>query len=343
MGTAMEGLFIIFIMFGALAALLSKWASSPRLKGLLGERAVHKKLTTSLDDSKYIILHDVTLGTRRGTTQIDHIVVSSNGIFVIETKNMSGWIFGSEYDPQWTQTFYRRKRRFQNPLRQNHAHVKALQELLSLGSSQFHSMVVFAGDAKFKTRMPANVMKPDGLLAHIQSKKSQVFNFSDVKRIANSIESRRLTPGAETDAMHIESLRAKHDQATGVIEDARGLVRQGIQTLGVLKLAASLVVLLVFVLLAGKLFEGVGGVFGERYASPQVNTAGSLTTNSPKPLNFLSATRKNIEKPQEASLMCGYSTDTMRCACYDPKGGKVPMAFDECKALADKGTGISRR
>jgi hypothetical protein len=42
------------------------------------------------------------------------------------------------------------------------------------------------------------------------------------------------------------------------------------------------------------------------------------------------------------SLMCGYSTDTMRCTCYDPKGGKVAMEFKECKALADKGTGVVR-
>ena len=172
----MEGLIIIFIIIGALVALFSKWVSSPRQKGLWGEQIVHNRLKRSLDASQYTVLHDVTLNTRRGTAQIDHIVVSLFGIFVIETKNMSGWIFGSEFDPQWTQALRRKKLRFQNPLRQNHAHVKALEELLGMDPSKFHSMVVFAGEAEFKTQLPVNVMRLGGMLPHIQSKTSQELN-----------------------------------------------------------------------------------------------------------------------------------------------------------------------
>ena len=83
-------------------------------KGKLGEFLVARSFKKYLDTETYTVLHDVTLPIRGGTTQIDHIVVSPFGIFVIETKNMSGWIFGGHKDRQWTQTFHRKKFRFQN-------------------------------------------------------------------------------------------------------------------------------------------------------------------------------------------------------------------------------------
>jgi len=206
----MEGLFWYFILFGVVLAVLLKWISSPRIKGLLGEYAVHRLLSKSLGDARYNILRDVTLNTSRGTTQIDHIVVSPFGIFVIETKNMSGWIFGSQSDAKWTQTFHRKKIQFQNPLRQNFAHIKALQELLGLDERKFHSIVVFTGDAKFKTHMPANVMRTGGLLPHIQIRTTQLIDYGEVQELVDTIETSRLAHGAETNAAHIESLRATH-------------------------------------------------------------------------------------------------------------------------------------
>ena len=66
-------------------------------------------------------VHNVILPGRDGTTQIDHVVVSIYGLFVIETKNMDGWIFGSAEQRTWRQQFFKKKFKFQNPLRQNSA------------------------------------------------------------------------------------------------------------------------------------------------------------------------------------------------------------------------------
>ena len=68
----------------------------------------------------YHLLNHVTLRLEDGTTQIDHVLVSRFGIFVIETKDYKGWIFAGAGDRYWTQVLYRTKFRFQNPLRQNH-------------------------------------------------------------------------------------------------------------------------------------------------------------------------------------------------------------------------------
>lgn len=206
----MEGLFLYIFLFGVLAVFFLKWASLPRIIGLIGERRVNGLLSKSLTDARYTIHRDVTLNTGRGTTQIDHMVVSPYGIFVIETKNMSGWISGSESNAEWVQSFRRKKIQFDNPLRQNLAHIKALQGLLGLQASQFHSIVVFTGDTKFKTQMPSNVMRAGGLLPHIQIRTKQLIDHGEVQKLVSVIESARLTPGAESNAAHIKSLQVKH-------------------------------------------------------------------------------------------------------------------------------------
>ncbi|OSR34291.1 hypothetical protein BV323_04233 [Pseudomonas syringae pv. actinidiae] len=84
------------------ALLLLALLKSPWAKGHIGELWVRLFAHCKLDKTVYRRLHNVTLNTADGTTQIDHVFISPFGIFVLETKNMRGWIFGSEKQPQWT-------------------------------------------------------------------------------------------------------------------------------------------------------------------------------------------------------------------------------------------------
>lgn len=77
---------------------------------------------------------------------------------------MKGWIFGSENQKFWTQNIYNQKHTFQNPLQQNYKHEKALEKLLNIAGSEMFSIVMFVGDATFKTEMPDNVVYPRGCL-----------------------------------------------------------------------------------------------------------------------------------------------------------------------------------
>ena len=131
----------------------------PGVKGMIGEWLVNRALK-KLDPTSYLTFHDLYLPRPdgQGSTQLDHVVVSRFGIFVIETKNYRGWIFGSEKQPQWTQQIYRQKNRFQNPLHQNDLHVRALSARLSLPRDAFLPLVFFIGDAQFKTPMPSHVL-----------------------------------------------------------------------------------------------------------------------------------------------------------------------------------------
>lgn len=142
-------------------------------KGKRGERRVSSGLSRFLDTSVYRIIDDVTLPTRSGTTQIDHLVVSPYGVFVIETKNLAGWIFGGEHQQNWTQVLYRRKSRFFSPIRQNRHHLNTVQSLFRLNPNQTQGYVVFTGEGIFKTDMPSNVVSGVRNLSELMQSRTQ--------------------------------------------------------------------------------------------------------------------------------------------------------------------------
>ncbi|WIG80519.1 NERD domain-containing protein [Photobacterium damselae] len=174
----------------------SRW-----LKGIFGEFLVNR-LLSKLPESDYTLIKDVTLPTSDGTTQVDHIVVSKYGIFVVETKNMKGWIFGSARQKLWTQKIYRHSSKFQNPLHQNYKHIKALETLLGCSADCLHSVIVFIGDSTFKTEMPPNVTYARGSIRYIQQFNKVVFSDKDYARLTDSINQIKLKRGVITDLKH---------------------------------------------------------------------------------------------------------------------------------------------
>jgi len=164
-----------------------------------------------LDVAKYTIINDVTLPLEDGgSTQIDHIIVSNFGVFVIETKNMSGWIFGSEHQTKWTQTIHRSKHPFQNPLRQNYKHTKTLAHSLDIPHELFHSVVVFTPNAELKTKMPNNVGHLKEMMAYIKSFNEEVSDNQTKLEITNLIQSIKLKQGRKTNKQHVKYLQEKH-------------------------------------------------------------------------------------------------------------------------------------
>lgn len=124
------------------------WWRSParrnRKKGRLGERKVARVLK-KLRRKDYIVLNDLLIeSSSEHTSQIDHVIVSTRGIFVIETKSHVGRISGNEHSQYWTQRLWMQTRSFYNPLLQNESHIKALRRhLRGVASGLFVSMVVF--------------------------------------------------------------------------------------------------------------------------------------------------------------------------------------------------------
>lgn len=185
-------------------AILAAMLKSPWFKGVVGEFVVNLSAKLMLDKDEYHLIKNVTLPTEDGTTQIDHVIISVYGIFVVETKNMKGWIFGNPKQKIWTQKIYKHSNKFQNPLHQNYKHVKTLESLLGLNNQQVHSLVVFVGDSTFKTGMPENVTYGRGFVRYIKSKKQPVLSAVEVKKIIRKIETGRLTPSFKTHREHIK-------------------------------------------------------------------------------------------------------------------------------------------
>ena len=139
--------------------IMNKAKNKNELKGWFGEKMTGVAISIALDETIYRSSHDVIIKSNAGTTQINHVIISTYGIFVIETKNKKGWIFGSKGDAKWTQCLRGGKKyTFQNPLRQNYRHTKSISKFLDLPHCYMHSIVLFMGECEIKTEMPRNVL-----------------------------------------------------------------------------------------------------------------------------------------------------------------------------------------
>jgi restriction system protein len=176
--------------------------------GWLGEKTTTFGLWLKLDENTYRRIDNVIIPARDGTTQIDHVLVSVYGIFVIETKNMKGWIFGSENQATWTQSIFGKKHQFQNPLRQNYRHTKCLAEYLGISHDLIHSVVFFIGECEFKTHMPENVLNK-GLSSFIKGFSRVCFQQHEVGEIVNRLRNVKENGGISRSA-HLDSLKKRH-------------------------------------------------------------------------------------------------------------------------------------
>jgi restriction system protein len=183
------------------------------IKGWAGEFQGTLAKSLFLDDRTYIDVNNVTIATSNGTTQIDHVIVSRFGVFVIEAKNMDGWIFGNGKSPQWTQNIFGMKFRFQNPLHQNYRHTKGLSEFFGVAHDKFFSIVMFWGECEFKTPMPPNVLEK-GYVAYIKSHTAVLFSDQQVQEIAAMIRGGMLDHGWGTRRQHVAALKERFSSTT---------------------------------------------------------------------------------------------------------------------------------
>ena len=194
-------------------------------KGDRGEHYV-ANILASLNENEYKVLNDVMLRTKDGkTSQIDHVVVSNYGIFVIETKNYSGWIFGNEKAENWMQSIYVRgyysrryrvslkgrveKNQFRNPVKQNWSHIYVLKDLLAeYKNIPYFPIVVFVGSAGLKEiESSVPVIYGNQLLSVIHSKSTaKCLSDTDVQKITDMLLNKNIGSD-ETKAEHIQNIR----------------------------------------------------------------------------------------------------------------------------------------
>ena len=170
----------------AIIVILAILSRSSKFRGFQGEQKVKRKLN-KLPEDKYIVLNDIILRTAKGSTQIDHVVVSIYGIFIIETKNYTGWISGSEHGEKWTKNMYGTKYNFYNPLWQNYAHMKTLEEKLDINENNFIPIVAFSDWCTLKVNTKQPVIYMSQLLSEIDQHKDYKIGTEEIKGISERI------------------------------------------------------------------------------------------------------------------------------------------------------------
>lgn len=166
-------------------------AKYPMIKGAVGELKV-KKLLNNLDSS-YTLYHDLYVPNGAGgTTQVDHVVTSPYGIFVIETKHYEGWIFGDEKQRYWTQVIYKRKEKIFNPIWQNYGHIQAIKNHIPIENFEFiYSIIAFSGQSTFKFKndfKSARVIQFPQLLEVIQERNIHRVSSIELQKINRTMD-----------------------------------------------------------------------------------------------------------------------------------------------------------
>ena len=168
------------IILAVIVLIISIWLR--RSKGRIGEHRV-AHILGRLPKDRYQVINDLLLRTSSGsTTQIDHVVISQYGIFVIETKFYKGWIYGGENSEFWTQNIYGNKYTLRNPILQNAGHVRALRQLLKdYGDIPFIPIVAFSRQATLGV-----------------SSGTPVIYWNQIRKVIGQFKEKRIAPDALT-------------------------------------------------------------------------------------------------------------------------------------------------
>ena len=198
----MEFLIFIIIVLIVIGVLFLR---SPKGRGMIGEYQVRRALGNNVEGLKYVI-NDVIIVNNGKSSQIDHIVILRTGIFVIETKNYSGSIYGSETSRNWTQVlaYGKVKNKFYNPIMQNKSHIYALSELLGR-KNIFKSVIVFP-KAKLHLNVGTPVVNIRLLRKELTSYNKAILTSQEIENFYNVIMYYKETPPV-TNKEHVASIK----------------------------------------------------------------------------------------------------------------------------------------
>lgn len=199
---------IVFVILAVIALVVWIKIKLPQIKGSAGELKVNTRL--SFLNNEYTVVNDLLIKSTNGyTSQIDELVLSEYGLFVIETKNYQGWIFGNEKAENWTQVIYKEKYTFRNPIKQNWSHIYALKTVLSdFPQIKYFPIVVFSGSATLKNiKASVPVIYDNQLNSTIRENSSvKCLAPEDVAKIKSILESAEITErGARKE--HVKTIK----------------------------------------------------------------------------------------------------------------------------------------
>lgn len=183
-------------------------------KGVQGEFAIYKALH-DMGAGGHVLVN-LYVPYRGGTSEIDLVWVHRTGVYVIESKNYSGNVYGSEYTKNWVQYLGGQKFPFYNPIQQNRTHINALA-VAGIPETYMHSIIVFGSKATLQKVEVSNneppVLTLDQLASYCRKKvrsSKDVYTDDDVTSVANGLFNTYALASEHTKAQHIERIQRKY-------------------------------------------------------------------------------------------------------------------------------------
>ena len=172
-------------------------------KGYVGETIVRKTMDFTLPKDEYKVFNNVLLYYEGKSVQIDHIVASRYGIFVIETKNYSGTICGNENSKNFIQYVGRQRNAFYSPIKQNKSHIYALSKVI--GNYPYKSLVVFLGEATLKVNSTTFVGTPLNASHYIRNFYDVVLSDGELEEFVSKLVSNNVRDSI-SNREHVENI-----------------------------------------------------------------------------------------------------------------------------------------
>ena len=183
-------IFITFVSFFFLFSLFN--LLNKKNDGKVEEKKV-ANLLNRLSKEYYIVINDLLLKTGNHTCQIDHLVLSVFGNFVIETKSYHAKIY-EKRNKYWNAYYSNgQKQTLYNSLQQNWHHINTLKRISNNYNKKFyfHSIVVFNNNAELKTISP-NIIKTKNLLNNILCYNQLIYTSAEISKLYEKIISFKL-------------------------------------------------------------------------------------------------------------------------------------------------------
>lgn len=194
----------------------------PTRIGELGEHKINIQLDQLPKVCKYV--SDLMVANPKSRTrysQIDHVVITHQGIFVIETKNYNGEITGTRDNKSWTVS---NRFKMYNPFMQNYGHIQAIKSLLpDYQENRYISLVSFTMRCRFSVDPELRKIQSDELIVYdvelseyiqrkmnrIQAEKTEsVLTESDIQKIYQTLKEANITD---------PKIRAEHVEKAGSV------------------------------------------------------------------------------------------------------------------------------
>ena len=194
--------FLIIIAI-ILIIILAAYLKKPETRGKRGENKVKWVIGETIENEQYVI-NDFILSNNGSTSQIDHVVINPRGVFVIETKNYSGDIYGSENQREWTQVlaYGKVKNKVYNPIKQNATHVYNVKKII--GNLPVHSLIVFVQNNTY--HIDANNVIPLSDLKRILCSGAPVLTVNQMKKAYNLLLASKTEISTQE---HVKNIRAQ--------------------------------------------------------------------------------------------------------------------------------------